>query len=422
MKNYFFAFLLLMLNSLTGFAQAQLVLNNDPYINIGTGTYLVLANGNANAITQVGTGGRIITEGETNRIRWNITSNTGSYVVPFFDNDHALEIPYTLTVGVAGAAGGYIDFSTYDNTGATPWNNAGYMPSDVTNMNSFVGGANNSAKVIDRFWIIDASSYTTKPTATMAFTYIDAEWMAAGNTITEGNLGAQRFETPSGDWDSYVPQGTASAAANTVTGVPVAPADFWRSWTLSDNTSPLPIELISFEGNCSNGSIILKWSTATETNNDYFTIERSDDGINFHSIGTLDGAGNSSSILNYSFSDAAPLSNGNYYRIRQTDYNGDSKTTTTIYVAPCADPGANMDIYNQGENQFTVVIDAEFAGNYTIRIFNALGQIVTSNTLYVAEGFNKTTIQLENIDDAMYFVNITNGSDRFLTKKIIINQ
>ena len=401
-----------------GFAQARLVFNNDAYLVISN-AYVVLDNGNANAITLNGSGGRIISEAENNRVRWNISNNTGTYTMPYYDDDNAQKIPFTVTIGTAGSSGGRIDFSTYDNPS---WNNSTYQPSDVTNMNSLVGGANNSAKVIDRFWIADASSYGTKPSATLTFTYIDAEWSASGNTITEGNLGAQRFDTPNGDWDAYTPQGTISTAANTVSNVPAAPADFFRSWTLTDNTSPLPIELLSFSGSCVNGNVALKWATASETNNDYFSIERSHDGISFKSIATVDGAGNSSSVLNYSYTDNATLTTGAYYRLRQTDFNGDSKSSPAVFVETCANTNTSIDVYSAGASDFTVVTDAVVAGNYTVKIMNALGQQVTSKTIYISEGFSTTNIRLENIDDAMYFVTVTNGVDLSVTKKIVIQQ
>ncbi|MCW3084294.1 MAG: hypothetical protein JWP12_1660 [Bacteroidetes bacterium] len=399
------------------FAQSRLVLNNDGYIVISNSAYLVIDNGNANAITLTGTGGRIITEAENNRIRWNISNNTGSYVIPFFDDDNATKIPFTVTIGTAGSAGGRIDFSTYDNAS---WDNNVYRPSDVTNMNSLIGGTDDSPKVIDRFWITDASSYTTKPSATLSFTYIDAEWSAAGNTITEGNLGAQRFNTPAGNWDAYVPQGSISTAANTVTNVPATSANFFRSWTLTDNTSPLPIELISFTGVCANGNLGIKWSTATETNNNYFTIEKSIDGIEFEAAATINGAGNSSSVINYSYTDTNPF-NGTYYRLAQTDFNGNSKKSGVIYVAACDDPNAGMNVFSQGANDFTIQIDAAVAENYTVTIYNMMGQVVASKSMYVDAGIFKTKMTLENMDDAMYFVNISNGTTKKLTKKIVIS-
>src|ERR1043165_3504153 len=200
MKHIFAAACALM--PLLGLSQGRIVMDNDGYIVISNSAYLVIDNSNANALTQTGTGGRIISEAEGNILRWNISNATGSYVVPFYDDGDAQEIPLTVTIGTGGTAGATnrIDFSTYDGG----WDNNTYRPTGVTNMgNVTVPAANNSAKVIDRFWIIDAN-HATKPSATLSFTYIDNEWSVASNTISEGNLRAQRWNTTVGDWDGFI--------------------------------------------------------------------------------------------------------------------------------------------------------------------------------------------------------------------------
>lgn len=415
MKRIYISLSLLM--PCLAFSQARLVLNNDPYIVIKNSAYLVIDNGNANAITLAGTGGKIISEAETNRIRWNISNNTGTYVMPFFDDDDATKIPFTVAITSAGSSGGRIDFSTYDNPS---WDNNTYRPSDVTNMNSLVGGSNDSPKVIDRFWITDASSYASKPDATLAFTYIDAEWSAAGNTITEANLGAQRFNTPAGNWDAYTPQGTISTSLNTVTGVPAAAADFFRSWTLTDNTSPLPIELISFTGACADGKVGIHWSTATETNNNYFTLERSADGTKFEAFAQVEGAGNSTSTLKYSYTDNHPYS-GTYYRLRQTDYNGATKTSKMIYVEACEKEGGNVNVYNSGSKDYTIAINAVTAENYTVSVYNVLGKVIASKTMFVDAGDFKATMTLDDVDNGIYFVNVVNGNSKTI-KRIVVSK
>jgi len=87
--------------------------------------------------------------------------------------------------------------------------------------------------------------------------------------------------------------------------------------------SPLPIELLSFNAVPCDKNVCLDWSTASETNNDYFTIEKSLDAVSFESVGQVDGAGNSTSVLNYSSIDYSPYNGLSYYRLKQTDFNGD---------------------------------------------------------------------------------------------------
>ncbi|MFZ1609568.1 MAG: hypothetical protein WAT52_00780, partial [Chitinophagales bacterium] len=84
----------------------------------------------------------------------------------------------------------------------------------------------------------------------------------------------------------------------------------------------LPIVLVNFDGSNVGNANVLSWTTATELNNDYFTIERSLDGKSYEEIGTVEGAGQSSALLNYEYTDAQPYLGTNYYRLKQTDYNG----------------------------------------------------------------------------------------------------
>src|ERR1700751_1021249 len=99
---------------------------------------------------------------------------------------------------------------------------------------------------------------------------------------------------------------------------------------LSSPSAPLPVELVSFTADCSNGHELLNWSTASETNNDYFLVERSDDGNTFYEIGRAAGHGTSSQTNNYTFTDPQPLSGTVYYRLEQIDYNGKTEELPII--------------------------------------------------------------------------------------------
>lgn len=96
-------------------------------------------------------------------------------------------------------------------------------------------------------------------------------------------------------------------------------------FTLASTTTnnPLPIELTYFEALENGNYVDLAWETASEIDNDYFTIERSKDGVNFESIEKVLGAGNSSQSIEYSTVDKQPYSGVSYYRLKQTDFNGE---------------------------------------------------------------------------------------------------
>lgn len=90
----------------------------------------------------------------------------------------------------------------------------------------------------------------------------------------------------------------------------------------SGSNTTLPIELLFFNATLSNEHVDLNWSTASELNNDYFTIERSNDGVNWEKINETNGAGTTTQRTNYSAIDERPLQGISYYRLKQTDFDG----------------------------------------------------------------------------------------------------
>ncbi len=175
----------------------------------------------------------------------------------------------------------------------------------------------------------------------------------------------------------------------------------------------LPVELLSFDGQCNNGQVNLNWVTASQSNNDYFTIERSTDGIDNKIIGTITGAGNSSQILHYSFVDPQPPEGTSYYSIKQTDFNGHSEYLNLIAVSCHEVP--EFTIYpNPGSGIFSITGAEQ---DNEIIITDVLGQIVFQSKIMAG----KTEIDLSSYLDGIYFVQISSkkGSS---SKKIILNK
>ena len=134
--------------------------------------------------------------------------------------------------------------------------------------------------------------------------------------------------------------------------------------------------MISFTGTCFTNVIRLQWATATETNNDYFTIEKSADGINWDILGKINGAGNSSHTLNYSFEDDKPLGKTNYYRIKQTDFNGQYKYSELISVENCFNASQVYLYPNPARDEVTVEVSAYEDGISKLEITDLLGKII----------------------------------------------
>ncbi|HIA37379.1 MAG TPA: T9SS type A sorting domain-containing protein [Flavobacteriales bacterium] len=102
--------------------------------------------------------------------------------------------------------------------------------------------------------------------------------------------------------------------------------------TVVGSNDPLPIDLLSFEAKSNDGAVELAWTTASEINNDFFTVERSRDGIDFATVLKKQGAGSSNQMLDYSLTDESPYKGLSYYRLKQTDYDGKNEYSKIIAV------------------------------------------------------------------------------------------
>jgi hypothetical protein len=405
-------------------SQNRIVFNNNPYLVITNGAQLVIDNENSNAISLVGSGGNIVSENELNKVRWNMGTSVGMYTLPF-SNQTGNKIPLSLDITNSGIANGSISFSTY---GGATWDNSTYMPSDVTNMLSACC-VNNSANVIDRFWIIDAVNYTTKPTVSITFTYLDAEHSSASNTITESLLFAQRFNpAPNNVWGDWLGTfGTTNTIANTVSSGSISPSDFFKSWTLVNQNSPLPIELLYFKANCGTPNTYeFNWATATENNNDYFTIEKSSDGINWATLSKLPSKGNSSSVQQYnSIADNINEHNESssllYFRLKQTDYDKKNTYSDIIYVECDIKSSNNVHEFpNPNTGNFTVDLN-NFEQNsdpIELTITNVIGSLIEQRIIRITEQKHQEFFELNNQPHGVYYLSIK-SSDKLIVKKII---
>ncbi len=176
----------------------------------------------------------------------------------------------------------------------------------------------------------------------------------------------------------------------------------------------LPVQLQYFNCQPQTNGIELQWSTATETNNNYFSIERSINGINFTTIGTVKGAGNSSVAKYYSYTDEQPVSGENYYRLTQTDYDGNSQTFESIV---CNSEYNGMQIYpNPTKGIVTIALPSTLISVSTpiaVIVTNVLGEQVYSTSFSGQSQFN---IDLSHFTSGVYFVNVTTPSSNYIGK------
>jgi trimeric autotransporter adhesin len=180
--------------------------------------------------------------------------------------------------------------------------------------------------------------------------------------------------------------------------------------SINISTAPLPIELVNFSANCNDNKVDIKWTTASEFNNDYFTIDRTEDGIYFESKVIINGAGNSSQTTNYFWTDEQPLEVTSYYRLRQTDFDG-SVTTFNPVESNCNEENLeNILIINtfQAAEEFKLEFNVPVEGIHGIKIMDAIGRVVFSENKFFSSGINFEAIALNRMPAGIYFLSIQN--------------
>jgi hypothetical protein len=190
------------------------------------------------------------------------------------------------------------------------------------------------------------------------------------------------------------------------------------------NSNPLPVELLTFDAKCNNDIVDVSWTTATETNNAYFTLERSSDATEWTFVANIAGAGNSNSILSYQYSDEDPLNGDSYYRLKQTDFNGNESDYLPVAVS-CSEQV--MDEYvilypNPANNEANILINSAVSGNTHIIVTDMIGQKVIDQQVNLNVGINIFTLNVNQLSDANYFINITTPDKVFPVQKMVINK
>ncbi len=177
---------------------------------------------------------------------------------------------------------------------------------------------------------------------------------------------------------------------------------------------PLPVELLSFEAECENQNITLGWSTASEINNDFFTIERSIDGINWQVISIISGAGNSSSNMHYSFIDISNSFEISYYRLKQTDFDGNFKYSSIITAKNCGQDFTELSLYPNPVNEFlNISITLPEERIVSISIYNLFGKLI-----YYSEAY-QSQIVFEDRLNGIYILQLQ-LENKLVTEKFVI--
>ena len=179
----------------------------------------------------------------------------------------------------------------------------------------------------------------------------------------------------------------------------------------------LPISLSSFTAILNKDKVLLNWATSQEQNNKYFTIERSDDGSNFNFLGKVNGAGTSAEAHTYHLTDFAPLDGTNFYRLSQTDLDGNQKYFGIKTVNFKSSKDFKSHILNNGNGQISVAMSSAKPAQINMRIVDMLGKEISTETIAVNNG---GVVKNLNLQPGVYILVLTNETGEKITHKIIV--
>jgi hypothetical protein len=242
------------------------------------------------------------------------------------------------------------------------------------------------------------------------------------STITGSSLTISSFDTPPATGDVF----TVLTGSTAVTGVFTSltlPAGYTGTlaYTATDVkltlATVLPVGLTSFTGKKAYNGVELKWQTASELNNNYFEVLRSENGKDFTSIGTIKGNGTSQEIRNYNFTDVNPVSGANYYQLKQTDFDGTAKIVGETVAVTF---GNNLPEFNVSSNGNTlkVFVFANNAGLNNLVITDMQGKKAAQDSRILAKGYNTFSINVGSLNAGVFVAQSSNADGTKVAKFI----
>lgn len=200
-------------------------------------------------------------------------------------------------------------------------------------------------------------------------------------------------------------------------------SEFWLNGNLS--ASPLPVELTSFQANCTDDQKVeLTWTTASEHNSSHFVVERTVDGAEWSQLATVQSAGNSNSLLTYSIIDSERSIETIYYRLTQVDFDGQTKVYEPVSIN-CGDINDKNSIRtypNPSNSDFYIEVNSsQEVENVTLKILDSHGALLKSMDIKLNKGITLINLENNTFAPGMYYIMIENDQVLFEKSKHTIH-
>ena len=332
--------------------------------------------------------------------------------------------PFTFPVGTTTGGNEYtpvqLDFLSA-TFGANAYVGVRVQDQRSTYMNSAI------TSYINRNWIVEPSSISNF-TYELQLAYVQADYVGAAGD--EGNLKPIKYSVVNGNGIWYQPdlqtfsnatvQGTSFTNSTSNLLIWSNLTTFSEFGSAVGTNIALPVELISFNGQCQENTIVLNWQTASEFNSSHFTVEKSRDGQMWQAISTMNAAGFSNELLNYSFIDNNPLDQ-QYYRLLQVDIDGQEKLYDPILVKCNQNNASYIESYpNPSTETFNLIVkDSKMIGNCSVILRDNNGKIVHDFSIQVLDGLNLFVVN-KTLNPGLYFIEVLHQNGHLITKKHVV--
>ena len=307
------------------------------------------------------------------------------------------------------------------------WNAGGHISGYANNNSTDDGGADNIPPIpVSKGYHYNISRSAGGANATLTVNWTDSDQFGSdgpGTPALPANVtGITWAEWNGAAWDVIAsnPTGTIDAGQVNTTGV----VDFsLTNFTLGslDGSNYLPIDLVSFDGECIDNKINLEFVVASQVNNDYFTIKRSKNNLEWEVLGYINGGGTNNEEITYTWTDYSPKSGVNYYKLFQTDIDGISKSFSPIAIN-CESNVEDYHIYpNPTNDRVSVEFELEYYQGDDIQMVlkDFKGVIVKSNPIELKRGYNYFEVDLSNIPNGFYVLSYSGTKNHIPSKRIV---
>lgn len=181
------------------------------------------------------------------------------------------------------------------------------------------------------------------------------------------------------------------------------------------------LELLSFEGEANDKGNQLYWKTATEENSDYFTVERSEDGLNFEAIERIKTKGNSQTMESYEFLDQAFVAQNSFYRLVETDLNRHSQIVSNVLEVQRKETNFEvLSVYPIPANDFlTLVLNAPKNETMEMKIHSIEGELIERKTIQTTIGTQQVKLDLSGYKKGSYFMSLIGSENKPLMTRFV---